>query len=182
MKHQQKTKKQLVEELEALRKGIAKLKRAKTKRKRIEEALYKTVKQWQTTFDTVTDSICLLDEKLIIQRLNKAMSNLLKKDPNEIIGRHCWEIVHGTSEPIPECPILRMQKTLRRESMELLIGERWFDISVDPILDGSGSLIGAVHIIRDITEPKRWLTWEAGIGRFPRMCLSGLLKLIACLE
>jgi len=155
MKDKDKREKQLVEELEALRKEVTKLRRTETKRKRVEEALYKTVKQWETTLDMVTDSICLLDEKLIIQRLNKAMPNLLKKDPNEIIGHHCWEIVHGISEPIPECPILRMKKTLHRESMELLMGERWFDISVDPILDGSGSLIGAVHIIRDITERRQ---------------------------
>jgi len=43
---------------------------------------------------------------------------------------------------------------LKRESMDLQIGDSWFKITVDPILDKSGEFNGAVHIISDITEKK----------------------------
>ena len=68
---------------------------------------------------------------------------------------HCWEIVHGTTEPIPECPFLQAKKSLRRETMELQIGDSWFIITVDPILNATGQYDGAVHMVRDITERKQ---------------------------
>ncbi|MDP2815800.1 MAG: histidine kinase dimerization/phosphoacceptor domain -containing protein [Rectinemataceae bacterium] len=39
--------------------------------------------------------------------------------------------------------------------MELQIGNRWFFITADPMLDEAGALVGAVHNMRDITERKR---------------------------
>ncbi len=72
-----------------------------------------------------------------------------------MIGKHCWDIVHGTTEPIAECPILRMRRSLQRERMDMQVGERWFEVTVDPILDAEKHLTGAVHIISDITERKR---------------------------
>jgi PAS domain S-box-containing protein len=74
---------------------------------------------------------------------------------DEIIGKHCWEIVHGTKQPIPECPVLRVKRSLSRESMELQIGRRWFAVYVDPILDADGQISGYVHIVSDITGRKR---------------------------
>jgi len=37
----------------------------------------------------------------------------------------------------------------------MLIGERWFIVTVDPILDADKNLVGAVNILHDITERKR---------------------------
>jgi len=128
-----------------------------TERKRAEEALQVAATEWRTTFNAVTDGICILDEEQKIHRCNNAMLQLLNKDINQIIGSHCWEIVHGTTEPIPECPIRRMKTSLHRESMELKIDNRWVEVIVDPILDKKeGSLVGAAHIIRDITE-RKWV-------------------------
>ena len=126
-----------------------------TERKRAEEALRVSALQWQTSFDALSDSICLLDLEGRFLRCNKATAELLGKPINEIIGRTCWELVHGTSEPIEGCPIVRMRETRRRESLVLPVGDRWLDVSADPVLDENGKLIGAVHIISDITDRKR---------------------------
>lgn len=87
--------------------------------------------------------------------MNKAMSNLIGKPFDEIIGRTCWEMVHGTSEPIPGCPIMRMKESLKRETMTLPINSRWFEVTADPIFDKYRKLSGAVHILTDITERKQ---------------------------
>ena len=39
--------------------------------------------------------------------------------------------------------------------MELDIGEKWFEVTTDPILNDDNKFIGAVHIIRDITDRKK---------------------------
>jgi signal transduction histidine kinase len=48
-----------------------------------------------------------------------------------------------------------MRTSHRRERIELQWGDRWFDVTVDPVLDEHQALQGAVHAIRDITERKR---------------------------
>ncbi len=126
-----------------------------TERKRAERALTDSVRQWQRTFDAVSDSVWLLDRESRIIRCNKAGGSLISREVGEILGRHCWELVHGTSEPIPECPAVRMRETLRRESVEMPLGDRWYEVTVDPILDDAGTLTGAVHVVSDITERKR---------------------------
>ena len=125
-----------------------------TERRQAEIALREAATQWQTTFDAVSDAICLLDSEQRILRCNQAMSSLCKKPVEELIGKPCYEIVHGTESAIPECPILRSRETHQRESLELSLGDRWFDVTVDPILE-NGRLVGATHILRDITERKR---------------------------
>jgi PAS domain S-box-containing protein len=72
-----------------------------------------------------------------------------------MVGKHCWEIVHGTMQPIFDCPFLRVKKSLSRESMELQIGSRWFAVYVDPIADAEGNISGFIHIISDITRRKQ---------------------------
>ncbi len=113
------------------------------------------VHDWQATFDAVGAVIWVLDPDQRIVRCNRATRTLLGRRPSEVLGQHCWSVVHGTSCPIPECPILRMRQTLRRESMELQVGDRWFEVVVDPILGGDGEYKGAVHILSDMTARKR---------------------------
>ena len=124
-------------------------------RKQMEDKLLGAARQWRTTFDGIRDAVCLLSLEGNVLRCNMAMKNLLGKPFNEIIGRPCWELVHGTSDPIEGCPRVRMRETRRRETLVLPMGDRWWDISVDPVLDEDGDLVGAAHIIADITERKR---------------------------
>ncbi len=120
-----------------------------------EAELQAAAREWRTTFDAIGDAICLLDLEGRVLRCNEVMTNLLGKPFDKIIGRTCWELVHGASEPIEGCPIVRMRETRRRESLILPMGERWLEVTADPLLDEDGDLIGAVHIMTDITARKR---------------------------
>ncbi len=126
-----------------------------TERRQAEEALRASARQWQTTFDGISDAICLLDVEGRILQCNKAMADFLRKPSIEIIGRKCYELVHGTSEPPEGYPIVRMRDTIRRESASWQINDRWFHVTADPLLDGSGDLMGVVHIMSDVTEQKQ---------------------------
>ncbi|MBN1887032.1 MAG: response regulator [Thermoflexales bacterium] len=126
-----------------------------TQRKQAEEASARASQEWQTTFDATNDAIWILSLDQRVLRSNKAVGRILGRASEEVIGKHCWEIVHGTAEPIPKCPILRAKANLRRETMDMQIGESWVQITVDPILDAAGRYAGAVHIISDITKRKQ---------------------------
>ncbi|MFZ2653332.1 MAG: response regulator [Victivallales bacterium] len=123
-------------------------------RKRVEEALLKMSQEWQRTFDTMNVVIWILDKDNLVLRSNKAAELYFHRPLSEMVGKHCWEILHGTEQPIPECPVMRARKSLHHESLELQIGASWFDISVNPILDADGHFAGAVHVVADITERK----------------------------
>src|SRR4030042_991673 len=126
-----------------------------TERKKAEDEITRAASEWQITFDASNDSIWILDQDQRILRSNKTAERFFKRPINELIGKHCWEIVHDATHPIPDCPILRVTKSLCREVMDLNIGENWFEVNVDPILDSDGRYNGAIHIIRDITERKK---------------------------
>ncbi len=108
--------------------------------------------EWKTIFDAISDAVCMIDIKGTITRCNSAMATLLGKPYDEIIGSTCWELVHGTSEPIKGCPFFRMQETRSKESLVLEMGESFFNVVVDPLLNEEGDIINAVHIISDITD------------------------------
>jgi PAS domain S-box-containing protein len=126
-----------------------------TERKRAEEEVAQTAREWQTTFDATKDAIWILDPNHRVVRSNKTAEQFFHRPCCEMIGKPCWEIVHGTAEPVPDCPFVRSRKSGQRETMDLQIGECWFEIIVDPILDAAGQYAGAIHIVSDITGRKQ---------------------------
>jgi len=124
-------------------------------RRRAVEELRLAAFKWRTTFDAIGDALALLDQEGDILQCNQAMADLVGKPFPEIIGRRCWEVVHGTTGPIDDCPMARLRQSHQREESVLPVGENWFKVTVDPILDAAGKLTGAVHLIADITRIKR---------------------------
>jgi PAS domain S-box-containing protein len=122
------------------------------KRLEMEMKLIHAGHEWQTTFDAICDSIALLDRNQRILRCNRAARELFKRDFPEIIGQHCWKLVHGAEHPIENCPMTKAVQTRKTESQLIQQGNRWLQVTVDPLLDEQGEVSGAVHIVRDDTE------------------------------
>ena len=120
-----------------------------------EDALMKPEHEWQKTFDGINDGICLLSVDQKIFRCNRSMATIFGRKREEMVGKYCFEVVHGTKEPVPDCPITRMRKSLMRETMDLERNGRRLEVTVDPMLDDAGELAGILHIVRDITERKK---------------------------
>jgi PAS domain S-box-containing protein len=135
--------------------GLFGIARDITERKKAEEEIVHLAQEWQHTFDATNDAIWILDKDGRVMRSNKTAEKIFKLPYREIIGKYCWEIVHGTTQPIPECPNLRAKISRHRETMELQIDGNSFEVTVDPILDAEGGYDGAVHIVSDITRRKR---------------------------
>ncbi len=123
--------------------------------KSLSDELERLPREWQATFDATADAIFVLDTEQRVVRANRAAEIAFDCPRTDMIGKYCCEIVHGQAVPIPECPFHRMRESLRRETLEVQLGERWFVITADPLLDEAGRFAGAVHIARDITERKR---------------------------
>lgn len=111
-------------------------------------------RQWQGTFDALPDAISILDPEQRVVRANRASEGFFHCPVDQAIGRHCFEIAHGSTRPIPGCPFCLMRGSLRREDLEMQVGGRWFQVTVDPIMDADGNLEGAVHVTIEITDRK----------------------------
>ncbi|MFH1640907.1 MAG: ATP-binding protein, partial [Candidatus Omnitrophota bacterium] len=86
-----------------------------------------------------------------------AFANMFKMSPEEIIGKSCYEILHGKNELLDTCPhkqVLETKKTSRAELFEPKLGI-YQELSVSPIFDEAGEIIATVHISKDITERKK---------------------------
>ena len=103
------------------------------------------------------DSVLLLDKDFRILRANHATAEFLGLPFDKIVGRHCYDLTHGTSTPPAECPLAKMRQSRRHEEAEVLAreGGPWLSVSVDPLFDPRGELTQVVHVARDITERKR---------------------------
>jgi PAS domain S-box-containing protein len=110
---------------------------------------------WSETFHAMNDAIWILDLDGRVLKFNNASERLLGKPGDQIAGCLCYELLHGTGAHIDGCPYLRMISSGKREAMVLRDGQRWLEVTVDPLHSGEGRLLGSVHITKDITPRKQ---------------------------
>jgi len=124
---------------------------------RAEEKSKKIADEWQTTFDSITDLVMILDNEFRMVRVNEATLRFFNIPMDRILGSSCFPLVYGMNEPPEPNPFTKMRRTKKHEETELYLAETgiWLLVSADPILDGEGNIIGLVHIVKDISDRKR---------------------------
>jgi PAS domain S-box-containing protein len=125
-----------------------------TEQKRAEEALALAAKQWQDTFDALEDMVAIIDRDYRMVQANKAILDAF--GAANVLGRRCYELFHGTSEPPALCAAYRVFSTGQPVHFEWRSDRdgRWFDTFSYPIKDKDGTVRQLVHVVRDITERK----------------------------
>lgn len=129
--------------------------RALLRIRRAEEAAITLAREWQTTFNSINDGVGLLDTEGRFLRCNQALPGLLGKAVDDIVGCLHQSLISSEVDGVESTLFTRVQTLQQRESQEIQQGDRWFSITVDPIIDPQGLLVGAVYILADITERKR---------------------------
>jgi len=128
-----------------------------TEQRRAQQAIARAKEDWERTFDAVPDLIMLLDNNHRVTRVNRAQAERLNVTAGDCIGKHCYRLIHHSDEPPPNCPHTLLLKDGQEHTTQIyepaLDGD--FNVSVDPLLDPEGKLVGSVHVARDVTERKR---------------------------
>ncbi len=128
-----------------------------TELKRMEEEIRQAAEEWEKTFNSTEDLIYIHDKDYRLLRVNKAYADPQNMEPRELIGKTCYEVIHGAKEPCLDCShkkVLETQKPVTREFFVPPAGRHFQEIT-SPIFDEKGQVIASVHVTRDITEPKR---------------------------
>ncbi len=128
--------------------------RAVLRARRAEEAAHQFARQWQKTFDAISDGVCLLDRSGYVQRCNKALCELVEQPFADVIGAPFAGLIERAlgAEALPMRDLGALGESVAVQAQH---GERWVRVAADPVFDDHGHLTGAVLIISDITESKR---------------------------
>jgi PAS domain S-box-containing protein len=110
---------------------------------------------WQTVFDALPEAVCIMDLEGRILNYNRALEVLLGRPAGQLLGLNCCRLLHGAEQPIPGCPFTRLRESRRRETLDLTVDGRTLRVTVAPLFDEAGALIGAVHLLADLTEQAR---------------------------
>jgi PAS domain S-box-containing protein len=128
-----------------------------TDRKQNEEKMKRSIHEWETTFNSISDMIFIQDNDFFILRANRSFAEFLHRTPEECVGKKCHQLLHNLNNSHSSCPCQQVQKTKKTATVEIYephLG-RYLEITASPIFTDSGEITGSVHIMKDITERKR---------------------------
>lgn len=110
-------------------------------------------KDWEDTFNAVSDPVMLLDSGFRVLRANRAAADLLGVSPGDAAGMTCYRHIHCTDQPIFDCPHRKLIADHQEHTAEIYEPrvDRYYSVTVYPITDAAGRLVSAVHYARDIT-------------------------------
>ena len=117
------------------------------------EALSRSKSEWETTYNAITDWICLISPDGRILRTNRRVENLLGITAKQARCSTYVELIHGAECPAGASPLQAMLKSKHRETVEVPMrnGTGWLYITLDPVFDNSGNIESAVLVVRDIS-------------------------------
>lgn len=115
----------------------------------------------EVVLNSMNDVIYVAEaDTLKIANVNSMFLKAYKTTKEEVIGKHCYKIIHNSSEPCPDCRVseifkevspLIYEKTLSSKKGEL----RHLEVSASPVKDENGNITHIVFVSRNITERKR---------------------------
>jgi PAS domain S-box-containing protein len=105
-------------------------------------------------FDVVPDWIALVDTDCVVRRVNRAMAAALGVEPEDLVGRKCHEVIHGTDSPVRECPHMHVLEAPDGQQRDIVDvpGQGVFEVLCAPLKDEDGALAGTVHMMHDISR------------------------------
>ena len=111
---------------------------------------------FEAVLNTVSDAITVIDKDLKVLFQNEAVQKLYGNK----VGETCYEAYRGRREPCENCIILDVIKdgeprqALR--DIQLPGGNiLWMEVFAGPYRDNSGAIVGAVEVVRNVTEQMR---------------------------
>lgn len=120
----------------------------------VEGELRLSAGQWQVTFNAINDGILLMDEKGHVLRSNHAISEIIGKPIQEIVGRAYGDLLPAASNHEGTAVLMMKWPPTEREETVLEIGEKWYQATMHPVAE-RGLPCGAVCVLRNITERRR---------------------------
>jgi PAS domain S-box-containing protein len=130
-------------------------------------------------FDALPFYVLLVDATHHIWLANKAVTEQLKLDPGQIVGRYCPQAIHGLDQPFPGCPLEEAVEKGHAVERELYDpgSDRWLLSAIYPSEQRTPDNQALfVHMVHDITERKH-AEEEVQRNYDIQTCINSLLQI-----
>ena len=130
-----------------------------TERKRAEEGIRESEKQFRTIVETTNEGVWLLDSELHTSYVNRQMAEMLGYEPGQVVGRSVFDFYFAEDVEHKKQVLSRRQQGLSDQCEERLLrkdgNELWVRMAATPVFKDNGEFGGALAMMADITERKR---------------------------
>ncbi|MBM3307684.1 MAG: PAS domain-containing protein [Candidatus Eisenbacteria bacterium] len=124
---------------------------------KLQGEIRRSKRQLQAIFDGITDGLIIVDREFRIVAVNKAEASFLGREPQDLVGRPCYEVYCRGDEPCELCPA---HETFAKGNVALvskpeLAGgyhRKGVDVYTFPVVDEHGTTVQAIQYIKDITD------------------------------
>ena len=103
-------------------------------------------KQWQATFDALTEGVAMIDSSGIVQRCNRSMTEIFGKSYGEIENIPLTDLIQNRFDLALASDDANVPREVRFEN-------RFFRFSLDPVFSQS-ELTGSIFIVAETTKEK----------------------------
>ncbi len=154
----------------------------------VEQTLRTRERWFSTTLESVGDGVIATDERLTVTFMNRVAEELTRYAHDEAIGRPVDEVcrfVDPAGVPVegPAALALSSRDVVHRSSAARLARRSGAPVLVDdtaaPIIDAAGHVLGAVVVLRDVSERA---DLELRVARSERLASLGTLSAGLCHE
>lgn len=157
MKDENKTKKQLINELTELYFQITEFKKLETDRKQAEESLRESEEKYRSLVESTGDSIYLIDRNYRYLFMNKQHILRMGFTGNEYLGKEYSEFhsPDGTKWFIEKANnVFNSGESIHHEHKSLRDG-KYFLLTLSPVKTSDGTIVAVTVVSKEITEYKR---------------------------
>ncbi|MBW2653264.1 MAG: PAS domain S-box protein, partial [Deltaproteobacteria bacterium] len=160
MKEDDKTKKQLVNELTDLKKRIAELEASKTDSNCTEEVLRNRKNKYKTLIENIPQKIFYKDNESVYVSCNSNYARDLKITPDEITGKTDYDFYPTEKKKKYRADDKRIMKSGSSKTLDETYTQDGKEVVVrtvkNPVRNDKGNIVGVLGIFWDITERKRY--------------------------
>ncbi|MFQ5822964.1 MAG: PAS domain S-box protein [bacterium] len=160
MGDQDKSKDQLIKELQALRKQVVELNEAMTKPKASNFGIQEGEQKYRTLIERFNEGILEVDNDDVIKFVNDRFCELSGYSRDELFGKVAHKLLLSKENQIFMNGKIRLRRQKISDRYEIQMKKKSGDtilvrVSGTPVLDDNGKVIGSIGIHIDITEQKR---------------------------
>jgi PAS domain S-box-containing protein len=140
----------------AILRDITEKKRSELELRESEEKFKRLSQEFNALLDAIPDTILLQSRDMEIIWANRAAIANFGDSVEENGDRHCYRLVHGTSTPYENCPVLQSLRTgVPAKSILPIRDDMIWEVRAIPVRDDNGDMVSVIEIGRDVTELKK---------------------------
>jgi len=117
--------------------------------------ILKSQRELVSIFDTITDPICMVDDKLTVKRLNLAMANIIGLEIKKALGQSCHKVIFNRDNQCDDCFYLnqtRQQGKRGKKTIHTFQGsdDLMYELTVYPYTNPKEKNV--IYHFKDVTE------------------------------